>query len=122
MNGYDAHFCPVSKTLELISGKWKPIILYLVEHNINRFGLLRKKMPRISKKILTEQLRELEEQGLLSREVKVSRHPQEVFYALTDRGVSLRRLIDSVFLWGMNNLLDSGLREEVEIYVIKTPA
>ncbi len=117
-NGYDTYSCPVSKTIELISGRWKPIILYLIEHDINRFGLLQKKMPKISKKILTEQLRELEKQDLINREVRVSKYPQEVFYSLTNKGSSLRKLIDQIFYWGTDNLLDEELRKMAKILVI----
>jgi DNA-binding HxlR family transcriptional regulator len=105
-HGYDTYSCPVSQTLELISGRWKPIILYLIQHDINRFGLLYKKMPKISKKVLTEQLRELEKQDLIDREVRVSKYPQEVVYSLTEKGSSLRKLIDQIFYWGTDNLLD----------------
>ena len=68
-------------------------------------------MPLVSKKVLTEQLRELEKQGLIDRDVRVSRHPQEVFYSLTATGASLRKLIDDIFDWGTANLLDEPSRE-----------
>ncbi|MGF6847344.1 DNA-binding HxlR family transcriptional regulator [Chitinophaga sp. W3I9] len=106
---YDAGICPVSKTIELISGKWKPVILYLIEHDINRFGLLHEKMPKISRKILTEHLRDLENNGLISREVKVSKHPQVVIYRLTESGASLRQLIDQIFNWGSRHLLQNTI-------------
>lgn len=70
-----------------------------------------KRMPRVSKKVLTEQLRDLEKQGLIDRELRVSRYPQEVFYTLTPTGASLRKLIDDIFNWGMANLLDEPSRE-----------
>jgi DNA-binding HxlR family transcriptional regulator len=101
---YDAGICPVSKTIALISGKWKPVILYLIQHGVNRFGLLQEKMPGISRKILTEHLRDLEKQGLISREVKVSKHPQVVIYRLTESGVSLRELITHIYNWGSVHL------------------
>ena len=113
-NGYDTYSCPVGKTIELISGRWKPIILYLIQHGINRFGSLQKKMPKISRKVLTEQLRDLEKQGLINREVRVSKHPQEVFYSLTDTGLSLRALIDQIFEWGTANLLDETSQKKAK--------
>ena len=119
-NGYDTYSCPVSKTIELISGRWKLIILYMIEHGINRFGALQKKMPKISKKVLTEQLRDLERQGLINRNVKVSKHPQEVIYCLTERGSSLRELVDQIFTWGMVHLLDEDSRNTAEKLIIKT--
>jgi len=110
---YDVYACPVGRTLELISGKWKPVILYLIQHGVNRFGLLSRKMPKISKKVLTEQLRELEQQQLIGREIRVSSYPQEVVYTLTEKGVSLRELIDRVFDWGIANMLDNAEQEYV---------
>src|SRR5687767_1788299 len=61
---YDASICIMTKILALMSGRWKPIILHLIKNDINRFGLLQKRMPLISKKVLTNQLRELEADGL----------------------------------------------------------
>src|SRR5262245_35910647 len=115
---YNAYICPVDKTLELMSGRWKPIILYLVQHGFNRFGQLKAKMPKISKKVLTEQLRHLESQGLINRKVVVNKHPQEVVYSLTDRGSSLRNLIDQIFAWGINNLLDEASRDHINHFII----
>jgi DNA-binding HxlR family transcriptional regulator len=98
---YDASKCLMTKILHLMSGKWKPIILYLVKHDINRFGMMVKKMPGISKKVLTEQLRELETDGLISREVIEARAPQVIVYHLTEKGFSLRKLIDDMLKWGL---------------------
>ncbi|SEW39801.1 winged helix-turn-helix transcriptional regulator [Chitinophaga arvensicola] len=106
---YDAGICPVSKTIALISGKWKPVILYLIRQDINRFGLLQEKMPRISKKILTGHLRELEKHGLISREVIVSKHPQIVIYHLTGSGISLLGLTAQIFQWGNENLCQNTI-------------
>jgi len=116
--GYDTYSCPVGKTVELISGRWKPIILYLIQHGVNRFGLLQKKMPKISKKVLTEQLRDLEKHGLISRDIRKSKHPQEVVYDLTASGISLRELIDKIFDWGATNLLDEAAQKMARAMVI----
>ncbi len=115
---YDTYSCPVGKTIELISGRWKPIILYLIQHEVNRFGMLQKKMPKISKKVLTEQLRDLESHGLISRDVRVSKHPQEVVYDLTAAGTSLRELIDKIFEWGTTNLLDEAAQKTARAMVL----
>jgi DNA-binding HxlR family transcriptional regulator len=115
---YDAFFCPVGNTIELISGKWKPIILYLIEHNNNRFSLLKRKMPKVSKKVLTQQLREMEENNLITREVRVGKHPQVVIYSLTERGLSLRKLINMIFEWGAANLLNGEAREVVKGFIL----
>ena len=103
---YDAGICVMTKINKLIGGKWKPIILYLIQHDVNRFGVLKKSMPRISKKVLTNQLRELEQDNLIHRDVQVASAPQIVIYGLTSKGVSLRRLIDEMIDWGMEYFKD----------------
>jgi len=100
-HNYDAGICVMTKITKLIGGKWKPIILYLIQHDVNRFGVLKKRMPRISKKVLTNQLRELEQDNLIHRDVQVATAPQIVIYSLTPKGVSLRQLIDEMIDWGM---------------------
>ena len=101
---YDASICIMTKIISLMSGKWKPIILYLIKNDINRFGSLQKSMPLISKKVLMYQLRELEADGLVFREVVEARHPQVVVYHLTKKGRALRQLIDEMIRWGLTNL------------------
>lgn len=101
---YDASHCIMTRILSFISGRWKPIILYLIRNDINRFGMLQKSMPSISKKVLTNQLRELEADGLITREVIEPRHPQVVVYHLTTKGISLRQLLDEMVNWGLMNL------------------
>ena len=98
---YDAGICVMTKITKLIGGKWKPIILFLIQHDVNRFGVLKKRMPRISKKVLTKQLRELEQDNLILRDVLVASAPQFVIYSLTSKGVSLRHLIEKMVDWGM---------------------
>lgn len=101
---FDAGICIMTKILSLMRGKWKPIILYLIKQKINRFGSLQKRMPLISKKVLTCQLRELELDGLIIREVVEAKHPQVVVYHLTEKGMALRKLIDDMISWGLINL------------------
>lgn len=111
---YDASVCIMTKILALMSGRWKPIILYLIRNNINRFGLLQKAMPLISKKVLTHQLRELEADDLVSRIVLEAKHPQVVVYHLTEKGRSLRALIDEMINWGVLNLNDAAGRPHTQ--------
>lgn len=101
---YDASLCMMTRIFEMIGGKWKPIILYLIQHDINRFGALKRSMPRISKKVLTEQLRELEEDQIIARHIVVAHPPQIIEYSLTSTGVSLRQLIDEMVRWGVTHL------------------
>ena len=118
IHGYDMYLCPVEKTLELIRGRWKPVILYLIQHDINRFTLLNDNMPRISRKVLTGQLRELEKQNLIIRQTRTGNNSREVVYSLTEKGRSVRNLIDEIFFWGLNNLLDEKTRETVKSFMI----
>lgn len=105
---YDADICIMTKVIGLMSGRWKPIILHLIKNDINRFGTLQKSMPRISKKVLTNQLRELEGDNLITREVIEIKHPQIVVYHLTEHGRSLRTLIDEMIRWGILNLIPAN--------------
>lgn len=98
---FDANICVMTKILETVGGKWKPIILYLIQHDVNRFGAMKRSMPEISKKVLTNQLRELEADGLISRHVHVARAPQVIEYHLTSSGVEIRQLIDHMVQWGL---------------------
>ncbi len=104
---YDASICIMTRIVDLMSGRWKPIILYLIKNNVNRFGSLQRHMPKISKKVLTNQLRELEQDNLISRHVIEAKHPQIVIYHLTDKGLSLRLLIDEMIQWGAVEFRDS---------------
>jgi|GEM_PF-1198456 len=104
VQAFDASVCIMTKITALISGKWKPIILHLIKNDINRFGSLQRYMPKISKKVLTSQLRELCEDDLITREVIEEKHPQIVVYHLTQKGRSLRLLIDEMIHWGLANL------------------
>jgi DNA-binding HxlR family transcriptional regulator len=101
---FDASVCIMTRILGLMSGRWKPIILYLIKNDVNRFGILQKAMPAISKKVLANQLRELQADELISREVLEEKHPQVVVYHLTEKGKSLRSLIDEMINWGLLNL------------------
>lgn len=101
---YDASICIMTRIVDLMGGKWKPIILYLIQRDINRFGALRRSMPKISKKVLTEQLRELENDMLIKRSVHEAKAPQVIVYSLTEKGASLRKLIDEMIQWGLVNL------------------
>ena len=96
---FDADICIMTRFSNLISGKWKPIILYLIQSGHNRFSQLQAKMPRISKKILAEQLKEMETDGRIIREEIKSKEPKIVIYTLSAKGESLRSLIDTIIGW-----------------------
>lgn len=96
--------CPVSATIGIIGGKWKPIILYLISHDINRFGEMIHMIDGISKKMLTDQLRELEKDGIIDRKV-FNELPPRVEYTITERGLTLRPIILSMREWGLKHVL-----------------
>jgi DNA-binding HxlR family transcriptional regulator len=91
--------CPVVRTMSIIGGRWKPIILYCLMGGRLRFSKLAFFIPIISKKILTEQLKELEYFGLIKRE-EFNEVPPKVEYSLTELGTSLIPVINAMCQWG----------------------
>jgi DNA-binding HxlR family transcriptional regulator len=91
--------CPVETTLSLIGDKWKVLILRDLIGGTKRFGELRKSIGSISQKMLTQQLRDMEEDGLVKRKV-YAEVPPRVEYSLTEDGVSLKPILDSLWAWG----------------------
>jgi DNA-binding HxlR family transcriptional regulator len=91
--------CAVEATLDLIDGKWKGVILYHLQGGIQRFGELRRRMPGITQRMLTKQLRALEEDNLVIRKV-YAEVPPRVEYRLSEIGESLRTVIDTLKTWG----------------------
>ena len=94
--------CPVAATLLLIGGKWKPIIMYCLRSETRRFGEIVARIPTISRKVLTEQLKELEQDNLISRK-HFKEIPPRVEYSLTDLGKSLMPIIESMIEWGQEH-------------------
>lgn len=91
--------CPVEVTLDLIDGKWKGVILYHLQEGTQRFGELRRRMPGITQRMLTKQLRALEGDDLIVRKV-YAEVPPRVEYKLSDTGERLRPVIDVLKRWG----------------------
>lgn len=92
--------CPVETTLMLISDRWKVLIIRDLLDGTKRFGELKKSVGNISQKVLTANLRSMEEDGLLTREV-FPEVPPRVEYTLTQTGYSLKPILDSMVDWGM---------------------
>lgn len=92
--------CPVETTLTLISDKWKILILRDLTDGTKRFGELRKSICGISPKVLTSNLRTMEETGLVSRKI-YAEVPPKVEYSLTELGYSLRPVLDALADWGI---------------------
>ena len=93
--------CPVETTLSLIGDKWKVLILRDLMDGTKRFGELKKSIGSVSQKVLTAQLRAMEENGLVNRTV-YAEVPPRVEYSLTEIGHSLKPIIDAMMDWGMD--------------------
>lgn len=91
--------CPVEITLTLIGDKWKVLILRDLLPGTKRFGELKKSIGSVSQKVLTAQLRDMEESGLVNRKV-YAEVPPKVEYSLTELGQSLKPILDSMRNWG----------------------
>jgi DNA-binding HxlR family transcriptional regulator len=96
--------CPVAATIEIIGGRWKTLILHQLGFGTRRFGELAVRIPTISRKVLTEQLKELEKDGLVHRE-QFREIPPKVEYSLTELGRSLSPIFDQIALWGHTHIL-----------------
>ena len=95
--------CPLTAALAAIGGKWKLIIVYFLAESPKHFAALRKAMPGISQKVLTQQLRELISDGIVNREAKGA-VPAPVEYSLTEYGRSVLPLVADVRVWGRAHL------------------
>lgn len=102
------HNCPVSVTLHLIGGKYKALILWHLMDRAIRFSELKRLIPEATPKMLTQQLRELENDNLLTRTVYPV-VPPKVEYSLTDKGTGLRPILEAMFDWGTALLKEEGL-------------
>lgn len=90
---------PVAITLRVIGGKWKPLILWVLREHILRFGEVKKLIPGITQKMLTQQLRELEADGIISRQI-FPEVPPRVEYRITVYGKTLEPVLKSMCRWG----------------------
>ena len=104
----DKYECPVTYCMSKIGGKWKPIILFLIQKGANRFGILHRGINCISKQMLTKQLKELVADGFLNRKI-FAEIPPRVEYSITDLGHSLFPIIESMRDWGEKNM--TGMEE-----------
>ncbi|NGM80943.1 winged helix-turn-helix transcriptional regulator [Paenibacillus sp. 7124] len=95
---------PVEATLEIIGGKWKCVILCHLTHGKKRTSDLKRLMPAITQKMLTQQLRELEEDGIVNR-ICYNQIPPKVEYELSEYGRSLKSILDSLCAWGERHII-----------------
>jgi DNA-binding HxlR family transcriptional regulator len=96
---YDRLGCPVEACTEVIGGKWKGKLLYILFTGTKRYGELRKLIPDTTQRMLTLQLRELEEDGVIERKV-YAEVPPKVEYSISKSGESLKPIIDAMWHWG----------------------
>lgn len=104
----DGYNCPVDATIELIGGKYKSLILWHLIGATLRFGELRKLIPQATPKMLTQQLRELEQDNLVVRTVYPV-VPPKVEYSLTELGLSIRPILALMYDWGADYLKSKGV-------------
>ena len=97
--------CGVKTTMSIIGGKWKIRIIYALYLDINRFGIMHRHINNISKKMLTDNLRELESDGVINRKV-FAEVPPRVEYSLTELGKSLNKIINELNTWGLDNMIE----------------
>lgn len=100
MDYKDFENCGLKKALNMVSGKWKPMILHFLFHyGEYRFNDLWRSMPKVSKKVLTEHLRQMEDQGLIKRR-EVNGFPSEVYYDLSEKGKKLGPILAALDKFG----------------------
>ncbi|AFR09428.1 MULTISPECIES: winged helix-turn-helix transcriptional regulator [Nocardiopsis] len=103
------YVCGLDAAMDVVSGKWKVLILWELEHHgIRRFAELRRGLTGVSEKMLTQHLREMEQDGLIHREV----HPEvppRVEYSLTEHGIALNRALEPLGFWGRDRLRREGI-------------
>lgn len=104
--------CPVGYTMNIIGGKWKPSIIHRIRTDRNRYSLLLKSIPEISKQTLTNQLRELEADGVISR-IIFPEIPPRVEYSITEFGATLLPIIDSMYQWAKVHMQNLPVEAEV---------
>lgn len=99
-------WCPITTTASVIGKKWHPVLVHrLLEHGPSGFNELKDNVDGISSKVLSDSLEDLQENGLVERDV-ISEQPFRVQYSLTDRGSSLESVIDAMADWGQTHLTE----------------
>ena len=96
--------CTVSVTLDIIGGKWKSLILWQLSFKTLRFSQLKRRLSKVTQKMLTQQLRELERDGLIHRKV-YAEVPPRVEYSLTPLGISVIPILQLMYQWGQDYLI-----------------
>jgi DNA-binding HxlR family transcriptional regulator len=100
--------CTVSLAMDLIGGKWKAVILYHLKDADKRYNELRREMPGVTERTLSLQLKQLEDDGLISRKVYGKKPPLKVVYSLTDFGRSFNPILEAILGWGNEIAVSKG--------------
>jgi len=100
---FNPNNCPVTHVLNRIGGKWKPLIMYAISKNCNRLSLLQKALPVVSKQMLVNSLKELEEDKIVKKNI-YAEMPPRVEYTMTEYGLSLMPILQVMQDWGINDL------------------
>lgn len=100
--------CTVSLAMDLVGGKWKVVILYHLKNTPKRYSELSKDLPGITERTLSLQLKQLEDDGLISRQAYGEKPPIKVIYSLTDFGLTFIPVLDAVLSWGNRIALEKG--------------
>ncbi|KDN81733.1 winged helix-turn-helix transcriptional regulator [Kitasatospora cheerisanensis] len=109
------YICGIDAALDVVSGKWKGLILWeLDSHGVRRFAELRRALPGVSEKMLTQHLRELEEDGLVHREV-YAEVPPRVEYSLTEQGRALNQALRPLGAWGTERIRQQSIATVGEV-------
>jgi DNA-binding HxlR family transcriptional regulator len=103
--------CPVTATMNVIGGKWKLLIVHLINNDINRFGKMSMMLKQISRQMLTSQLRELERDGIIER-IVYAEVPPRVEYFLTPKGKALMPAVEALKDWGLEFAIEETLEEK----------
>jgi DNA-binding HxlR family transcriptional regulator len=98
-----AAICPMHNVMRVLGGRWKIALLYFIHQQHNRFSLLQKKMPFITTKMLSQQLKELEKDSLVVRKI-YAEMPPRVEYSLTKKGKSLLPVLENLYKWGEKHI------------------
>jgi DNA-binding HxlR family transcriptional regulator len=102
------YHCPVELAVDVVGGKWRPVILAHLKEGVHRYGELRRLVPDMSEKMLVQRLRELEADGLVSRHERDT-SPPWVEYRLTDEGRSLEPVLQALYDWGLARAERTGV-------------
>ena len=109
-----SYHCAMDITMDFIGGKWKTVVLWYLKDKTLRFGELKKQIPDITEKMLSIQLKNLEDDGLIKRKV-YTQIPLKVEYSLTDFGKTLIPILNAIAKWGRNLGQENGKMVEVPL-------